>query len=222
MTLVYPEIDHVFDTETALVNTVVIENQTLFFSLLQDIVMQLQGLDGKIVLSDKQKILKIDKNVELLDRFIPFELNQKSIQNKLYSMIEHLLEEDVYYHDTVQIKAEIEAYLNRLSLNFPYEIDFQSINVNALLKASNVRLSEEYPNLSEKILDYIGIVRELDRNKLFITVNLRSFISDEEAEALCKEFIVRRYDIIMLESTARKRLSTEKRYIIDSSLCEIS
>lgn len=222
MIFTYPDIDHIFDTGSDQINSLIIENQVLFSTLLRDLYHQSQGLDGRSVLSDKHKILPLDKNCEILDRFIPFEINQKGILNKLYALIECLSEDDIFYHDTVQIKGEIEAYLNRLSLHYPYEIDFQSVNIVSLLKASNVRFSEEYSCLSEKILDYFTIVRDLDKNKLFITVNLRNYLSDKEMEPFCSELLSRKYDVIMIESIERKRLSSEKRYIVDESLCEIS
>ena len=72
----------------------------------------------------------------------------------------------------------------------------------------------------EKILDYMELVREFDRNKLFITVNMRSFFDDELITEFMKTVVSHEYRILMLESNAYLRLTLEKRITIDADLCE--
>ena len=65
------------------------------------------------------------------------------------------------------------------------------------------------------------LIYEFDRQKLFITVNMRSFVSDAEAELFARTVIAHGYRVLMLESAERERLSNENRLIIDGDLCEI-
>lgn len=39
---------------------------------------------------------------------------------------------------------------------------------------------------AEKLIDYMELVREFDRDKLFVTVNMRGFFVDSEMAALWK------------------------------------
>ena len=89
MKLVYPEIDFVFETDIEKVNTIVIENPTLFYNLLVDINNQLNGDDGKTVLSIDDKIVDIKNKLCILDHFVPFDINEKNIINS-YIILSHL------------------------------------------------------------------------------------------------------------------------------------
>lgn len=66
------------------------------------------------------------------------------------------------------------------------------------------------------------LVREYERDKLFITVNLRSYIDDSEMEKFMKTILQHQIHLIMVENREYERLPDEDRYIIDSGLCEIS
>lgn len=80
---------------------------------------------------------------------------------------------------------------------------------------------DDYDRLGEKILDYIELVTEYDRKKLFIMLNLRSYIDDSEMEYFMKEVLQRKYHVLMIESSEHKKLLYEKRTVVDAFLCEI-
>ena len=63
-------------------------------------------------------------------------------------------------------------------------------------------------------------VLEFEGEKLFITVNMRSYVEDSEMEAFIKTVTSHRYDLIMLENISYPKLENEIRYTIDSDLCE--
>ena len=64
MKFVYPGINHVFDTECEKVHTLIIENQRLFSDLLSDLTEQLEGDDGKSVVSVDNRVMATDKHLE--------------------------------------------------------------------------------------------------------------------------------------------------------------
>ena len=65
------------------------------------------------------------------------------------------------------------------------------------------------------------LVTEFDRKKLYITINLRSYIDDIETEKFIDTVLNHSYNLIMIESYEHSRLPNEQRYIIDADLCEI-
>ena len=65
------------------------------------------------------------------------------------------------------------------------------------------------------------LITEFDRKKLFLTINMRSFVPDDEMERFAETAIMHGYDIIAVESCAYKMLRNERRLIIDEDLCEI-
>ena len=221
MKFVYPEINHAFDTNIDKVNSLVIENQQLFSEIIADIRNQIDGFDGKGVLSENDKIITFQKNAELLVQFIPFDLNQKTLVSKASSALEQIAVSGEYFQETAEILSKIEAYLLEISSNLSCDCNFSKISAGSIIKASGFEFKEDYDNLCEKIIDYFELVTEFDRKKLFFTINLRSYVSDKEMELFIETVIQHGYNLLMIESGEHPLLKSEQRYIIDSALCEI-
>lgn len=221
MKYVFPLIDQVFDTEMEQVNTLVIEHQKLLVMLLSDLYDQLQGKDGKAVISKNDSVLRTDKNAELLHQFVPFDLNKKVLVSKLLVAMEKCAVDEDHYAETMRLLSEIEAYLRGISFDFACDIDFGKLGISAVLKAAGLEFRSDKESLAMQILDYFELVTEFEQNKLFFTLNLRSFISDEEAKHMIDSVLKHGYNMIMIESSEHPLLPNERRYIVDSSLCEI-
>ena len=96
-------------------------------------------------------------------------------------------------------------------------------SVSTLLKAVGIEIRDEYEGHRgevEKVLDYMELVREFDRDKLFITVNMRSFFDDDIIHQFQKTALSHEFKILMLESQSYPHLPLEKRITIDEDLCE--
>lgn len=221
MKFVYPDIDHVFDTAGDKINTLIIENPNLFVRLLSDIRGQLDGEDGKSVLSDANNMLSIGKYAELLTEFVPFRLNTKPLLSKIGAAFEKRAAEEEHYLQSLELLSEIEKFFYNLSQDFCVDVGFAKIGIPSLIKAAGIEINEEYPSLAEKILDYFELVTEFDSKKLFITVNLRNYLCDEETEKMLDSSLQHGYYILMIEGCEHTRLRNERRYIVDPSLCEI-
>ncbi len=222
MMFVHPEINWLFDTQQPCVNTLVIENQSFFLKLLTDISEQISGSEGKGVLSEKDTPIPFSKNAEMLDRFVPFELNQKSLLTKIAASLEKTALRADYYENTMQLLSTCENQLMQWAFERSCDIVFPKLSVSALIKAAAPELRDEYESLAEKILDYMELVHEYDRRKMFFTVNLRAYLTQEEAELFMKTIIAHQFHVIMLESHAYPRCDIEKRLTIDIDLCEIA
>lgn len=221
MKLCYPDINKVFDTENCRVNTIIIENQRLMYDFLRDIKLQMEGFDGKALLAENDKILRIDKNLEVLDMFIPFELNQKSLLTKISSLMEQEALSREHYQESMDVITVLQKYLDDISQSMNCDISFNKLSIGSIIKSSGIVLNEEYESLGEKIIDYFELVTEFENRKLFLTVNLRSYISDVETNAFMDTIIRHGYNVIMIENSEHDILINEERLIIDSDLCEI-
>ena len=69
--------------------------------------------------------------------------------------------------------------------------------------------------------DYIELIGEFDRPRLFVTVNMRSFVADDEMELFARTVVGHGYHVLGIESREHPLLSAEKRVIVDADLCEI-
>ena len=189
---------------------------------MSDIQNQLSGLDGKAVLSENNKILPIDKKLELLDRFIPFDMNGKTLISKITADLEKKAVSDEWYPRTAELLSLTESLLSNLAFDYSCSIEFPKIGIGSLIKASGVEICDDYDSLGEKIIDYFGLIHEFIGKKLFVTVNLRSYISDRETELFMQTVLDHEFNILMIENCEHKRLSQEKRMIVDADLCLIS
>lgn len=220
MKFCFPDIGGVFDTDFTGINTIVIENQKLFCKLLSDISLQIDGCDGAATLSDGDKILNFSKNTELLTSFVPFELNKRTLLGKIGAALEKESVNPENYLKTNQIMADVEQYLDMLAAGFACNLSFTKVTPAAVIKAAGLEIVDDYTDIAEKVLDYIELVREFDCDKLFITVNLRSYMDDREAELFLQTAVQHEYRLLMIENTEYKRLPLEKRRVIDADLCE--
>lgn len=94
------------------------------------------------------------------------------------------------------------------------------MNIGSILKAAGLEFCDDYDSDLERFLDYMEITRELDRDKLFLFVNLRSFYPDAEIGAFIDSALGHEYHVLMVDSSARSLLPDECRTTVDADLCE--
>lgn len=221
MRLVIKGMETVLDCSQKQICTVVIENQKLFYEVVADIERQIQGLEGTAVLSEDNQILKMDKYAEQLMQFVPFDLNKKSLLNRITSYMQKIAVDEIHYEKTSEFLTAWEKFCMDLEFELPVGIEFTKINMDALLKASGITISDDYDSLAEKVLDYIQLVEYFECEKIFILVNMRSFVEDEEMQKFIDAALTREYQIVLLDNREYPLLKKEKRCVIDADLCEI-
>ena len=221
MNIILPGIDYVFDLGQGECTNIIIENQRLLYEIVLDISAQTEGLEGKAILSDNNKMLSFDKKCELISQFAPFDINRKNLLTKISSVTVKKAAEEKFFMRTSEFLADWERYLMEISFDMVGNFEFTKISADSLVKASGLQIENNYESLGEKLLDYFELVREYDAAKLFVLVNLRSFMSDEETEKFTEDVLRRELQILMLEGSERKILQFEKRYIVDNDLCVI-
>ena len=220
MILAHPQMDTVLAFDGAYVNTLVVENPDFYRHLLCDLYGQLQNDEGKLVLSDKGKTLAVSKWVELVDNCIHFELNRKSLLTKICTVMERTAVSEGFFLKTSELLCALERYVDELAYELPGDIVCEKCSVAGLLKGIGISLRDDYEDPLERLLDFMELVREFDRDKLFVLVGLRSFFADDRTELFLKSVLDHGYRVLLLDSVAREKLNHEKRLTIDIDLCE--
>lgn len=220
MILCHPQIETVIDFAQEGVPTLVIENQSFFRALLTDLYAQKDGMDGSFILSDNGKTLSIGSAAEVIDNCFRFQLNSKPLLNKIASAMEQLAVNEAFFLKTSELLQHLEQYMEELAFAFDCDIVCERCTVAGVVKAMGVTLRDEYEDPLERLVDYMELVREFDRDKLFILVNLRCFFNDEEMERFLKTTAEHGYRVLLLDSTDREKLPHERRTTIDIDLCE--
>lgn len=220
MKLVYKDMEHILRFDGGYVNELIIENKNMFFNMVNSMSMQSEGQRGDCVLSIADKPVEFSKYADVTVQFAPFQINRKSLLTKLCAELEResLLPEN--YMRTGELLGDLERYILSLSEELAFEINCSKLAIGPVIRALAPEIDESDKNTLEKIFAYMEIVRELDRDKLFIMVNMRTYFSDEEMEKFTESASLHDFKVLLLESSAASKLNHTKRYVIDSDLCE--
>ena len=220
MILAHPQMDTILDFDGVQVSALVVENPDFYRHLLCDLYSQLQGDDGKLILSDKGKTLTISKWVELVDNCIHFELNRKSLLTKVCAALERTAVSEAFFLKTSELLGALESYVDELAFELPGDIVCEKCSVAGILKGIGITLRDDYEDPLERLIDFMELVREFDRDKLFVLVGLRSFFAADRVKLFLKNVLEHGYRVLLLDSIAREKLPCEKRLTIDNDLCE--
>lgn len=222
MKLVKPDFLTPFNLYDDKINLLIIENKNTFYGFINELYDLIQDKQSNIVLSKNNIPVKVSSEVELITQFIPFEINNKKILTRLYNKLSNTSVDMDIITDTYNIEMEIQSYIIKLCDNYSFELEFDNnIDIKALLKAVNLKFSENYENLSEKLFEYMTNIRELEGEKLFVLVNFSLYISDEDLQLFFETAVNHRFYLLLIESYNNILGKNINKRIIDNDLCEI-
>lgn len=220
MKMVTALFNSVIDFEEGFINSIILENSGLFNRLITNFVNQINGEEGLIVLSDDNREMKIANSTELISTFIPFEINSKKLLTKIASIIEKEAVNEQYYARTEELLTNIELYIDELAAVLPCELIYETITPASLVRMAGLKICNDSMSELENIFDYMNLVRELDRDKLFVFVNMRSYYEDVEMQNFIDTVVAHKFRVLLVESHCKSLLRCEKRLVIDNDLCE--
>ena len=205
------------------INVLVIENRSLFYNLINEIIMQIEGNDGNWVLSEESKILAINKTVSILVDYFRINYNSRSIIAKLYSNLKDLANSSEFFIATNDIKQALIEYIEKLTYDTQLPVDINTdFDFQSIFKTFDVRLLDDNLNLVDTLNTYLNISRDLTDNKLTIFVNLFDYLNDEDIITFYNNINYSKHNVIFLENKfIKKRADNEIVHIIDNDLCEI-
>ena len=220
MKLIYKNMEHILCFGEGYVNELVVENKNLFFKLVSNMIRQAEGEHGDCVLSISDKPVEFSRYADITVQFAPFQLNRKSLLTKLYATLEQkaLLAEN--YVKTGELLGEIERYILYLAEELPFEVDCHKLSMGSIIKAISPEIEESDKSGLEKIFSYMELVRELDRERLFIMINMRTYFSDEDMERFVESVCLHDFKVLLLESSSSVKLKNTKRFTVDDDMCE--
>lgn len=116
--------------------------------------------------------------------------------------------------------GSLENYIAELAFDLPCDLLCGKMNMGSILKAAGLEFCDDYDSDLERFLDYMEITRELERNKLFVFVNLRSFYPDADIQTFIDTAVGHEYCVLLVDSSAHTLLPNENRTTVDADLCE--
>ncbi len=219
--IAHPDLSQAFAFEENTVLSWVVENPSFFRALVTDLYAQINGEHGRLVLSENYTPIDPSKHMELITQFVPFELNRKTLLGKICTAAEKAAVNEQHYTRTQALLAEIERYIDELLFDYPYDFTYDKLTAGNLIKSVGLAVSDTCEREIERVLDYMQLVREFDRERIFVFVHMRSYFSDEDMEAFLHDALIRKFTVWLIDTRESRRLPYENRLLIDEDLCEI-
>lgn len=220
MILCYPQMETLLDFSQGKVPALVIEHPGFYRSFMMNLYAQRAGEEGVFVLSERGKTLEISQWVEVVDNCLDFQINTKTLVGKMCTALERTAVNEQFFLKTAEILQNIEQYMEELAFSFVCDIVCQKCTISSLIKAMSVHIRDEYDDPLERLIDYMELTREFDKDKLFVCNHLRSYFSDEQMESFLNTVCAHGYRVLLVDDIERKRVPQEMRVTIDKDLCE--
>lgn len=203
------------------VQVVTIENREYFSAFLQDLYNQSQGIGGKIILSEGEKMLSLNKVVEIVWNPFSVDINNRKILSKLFQELKTISIEE-QYTEICELNSKVINYLDELNLKIPYPIQFHlDLDVLDLYKVYGVQLDIEGMDMFERLLQYVKVLKSLCGIQLLVFVNLKNYLSEKQIKELYKTAFYYKMNLLLVEAHQGKKFECEKNQLIDEDMCFI-
>lgn len=220
MKLSYKEFEPVISLDENIPYVLNLESPMLFRKFLIDFKSQLVIGEGKFIFSERDKILQLNKCVDLLIDPFNTNVNQRKVLQKLYLGLEKNANDAELCEATLAIKSAINKYI----LDVEYESEFilehnVDFDLKGLFSAVDLRFVQDNEDFLTRLSRYMEISRKFLGLKAVVLVNVSSYLSEEEIKMLWDSAAYNKLAILMLEHNYTSKIADEKLTIIDNDLC---
>ena len=186
MRLVERELGLDIELKENIVPVIVIEDAALRLPLIEELYSQVMGKEGSWLLVENEKSFELNKMVEIILEPFSLELNNKKVKTKLYQDVKTIAQ-DCFFSQGLEVHSNICNYLERVFEKIPYPVKYEEEwNLLEILKAYGVELEEDSDSIFEKLLNYIKLLNQVCGVSIFVTVNIKQYLSKEQITELYK------------------------------------
>lgn len=199
----------------------IIENPILFREFIKDFTVSEE--EKEVSVSVNGEALNFDKDVDIIFNPLKLDFNSKRAMTTLLKLLLKTSTSEDFYLTTNKLKTKIVKYFNEIinAGDFEFEVSAEDFTMDSVAKAVSIHIVGDEDDFVELLTDYVSMMVELANIKLFVFVNLRSFISDADMERFHHNLDNHQVDVLLLESVARDNLANTSRILIDKDMCEI-
>lgn len=198
-----------------------IEHPGALMDIVRSTWMQYQGELGNLLLSEADKEIVWEKEVEVIDNPFSLDCNSKRILTKLYKEMQQIAQEELY-EKTVSINAEIVALLDQIAGKTQYACDYSlELDILGLLKLYNMKIQALQEMPEDILIDYLRSMHQICHVKLFIFLNARSYYDQETLRQIYEFAAYENINLLLIENHEEQWMKEEKVWILDRDLCII-
>ena len=221
MKMVYHSMQNHIMVNPGRITSVVVENPDYYYEMLWNLARQIKGEAGGWVISEDDVPQSMNKKIELIKDMVDFEINKKALLTKIINSCEKTALDEIHIDKTMQLLASIEQYMEMLRENYDIDLNYDKITIAQLLKTVGITINMSSDKPLEILYSYMKLVREFVGEKIFVFVNLRSFVSAHDFSEFVRTITYHGYQVVFFENKEYPRVQDENRIIIDYDLCEI-
>jgi len=221
MLLSHYEFDSPLKFDEGSIPILIIENPSYMTKFIGELLSQSNKGEGGFELFENDVSVSISDKVEIIINPFSANVNEREILNKLYAVMKKDALDEELFLDTNTFLSDIETNVKKIMARQSIPLDSDTPDIIGLFKLLGVCFVVP-DSLLEKICDYIDICSEYLKTKLFIFVNLKSFLNESEIIQLYNHLNYHKTHILMIESSQSNTLENESIRVIDEALCEIS
>ncbi|EFM26200.1 CRISPR-associated protein, Csn2 family [Peptoniphilus duerdenii ATCC BAA-1640] len=222
MNLVTKYLENSLEIKSKTINTLVVEDIRYFSIFLKGLIESTEIESDEFELIEDYKTVDMTKYVEIIFDIFNLEANSANILKKMYSELEEDLNTQEVYTKKVELESIIANITDELIYRSRFSLKAGGINYQNLFKAIEIEFDYEKNSVLERLIEYIKVTSELLKTKVYIIVNLDSFLSEEELVELEKFLLYNDIKVLALQNAIRREvIPSENLRIVDKDLCEI-
>lgn len=222
MTLSNFEFSNSLEFKEGRINTLVMENPVFYRNTVLKMKEQINGGNEEFFLYKNGQKEDFVKNTELITDIFGLKFDTKPLNTKIIQALKD--ETDLADDETFEIITKLNMFASELANKLAFDVSFKELtDLKEVIKLFEFFLDVETLNFCEKITEYMDVISSFSNKKLFVFLNLKSALTEEETEYFIKNAVYKKYSVLLLENKAQERIwENEKLTVIDRDLCEIT
>ncbi len=220
MRIVYNRINVCFDLRKDKLNFITVENARYFEDLVISIYEQIKKKSVKLgfYINDKEEALH--KFADIICSPMDITYDKKELQKKLVEMLVKEIQINDIESELVELHSKFVDALEKVQEASEFDIDFSDdFELAHLVKEYDLHLKEPEGFFSERLLEYMGTVRNLLNKEVFVLINCSSYLEDEDYTHISKWANYQEVYILFVNNYQKKLNIEVNEYIIDRDLC---
>lgn len=221
MKLVHSELETPLTLNNEGIFELIIESPTDFSKYVSELIHQVEGWEGNFILLKGDVELDLAKESVFITNPFDVNINDAKLLKKLYAELKEIGYEH-FFIQTQELISSLEKYILELEHHSDYilEVD-NNIDFNNLFKTFGVKFTCLSEDFFENIIQFIKINASLLKKTLFIFVNLKSYIDEQQYFQLMQLAEYEKVAILLIDNKQNDFSNDVNKYIIDLDRCHI-
>lgn len=220
MRIVYNRLNTYFDLKNDKLNFITVENVRCFEDFVISVYEQVKKKSEKLgfYINDKNEMLH--KYADIICSPMDVTYDKKELQKKLAEMIVKEIQINNIESNLVELHSGFVNVFEKVQEISEFDIDFSDdFELLRLIKEYDIHLKEPEGCFVEKLLEYMGTVRNLLNKEVFVLINCSAYLNDEDYLHISKWAAYQGVYVLFINNYQKKLNIDINEYIIDVDLC---